>query len=136
MNFFSLKQEERLSPSETSIQKNFYDQTNVTRVLAMVRERIDNFYSQGDVVDVMHTVFTQFLGENFNVSFSSGIVDKLNDAVVAQVRRRKMASNKASKISRKVGFETNKIPGKFLPRPSFSLESEDEDRGKVSYEFI
>ena len=102
----------------------------------MVRESVDNFYSQGDVVDVMHAVFTQFLGENFNVSFSHRIVNGLNDSVVAQVRRRKMASNKASKISRKVGFETNKIPVNFLPRPSFSLESEDEDRGKVSYEFI
>lgn len=136
MSYFSLKEEERLSPSETAIQKNFYEQANITRVLRMVHESVDNFYSQGDVVDAMHDVFIQWLGENFHVSNTHGIVDRMNDAVVERVRRRKMASNKASQISRRVGFETNKIPSTILPRASFSLESEDEDRGKVSYEFI
>lgn len=127
MNFFALKQDERLSPSETSIQNKFYDHENISRVLHMVHESVDNFYSQGNVVDVMHDVFTQMLGENVNVRNFDGIVGRMNDAVVERVRDRKMASNRASQISRRVGFETNKIPSKFLPRASFSLEEEDEE---------
>ena len=132
MNFFALNLEERLSPSEIVLQNQFKDQGNVDRVVHVVHETVDSLLTHGEVVDVMHDVFTQFLGENFNVSFSHGIVDKLNNDVVEKVRRRKMASNKASQISRRVGFETSKIPGRILPRASFSLESE-EDRG---FEFI
>lgn len=133
MNFFSLNLDERLSPSEIVLQNQFKDQANVDRVVLVVHETVDKFLTHGEVVDVMHDVFTQFLGENFNVSFSHGIVDRLNNEVVASVRRRKMASNKASQISRRVGFETSKIPGRILPRASFSVESENQDRG---FEFI
>lgn len=133
MNFFSLSLNERLSPSEIVLQNQLKDKANVERVVLVIHETVDKFVTHGEVVDVMHDVFTQFLGENFNMNFSHGLVDRLNKEVVEEVRRRKMASNKASQISRRVGFETSKIPSRMLPRASFSLESEDEDKG---FEFV
>lgn len=101
----------------------------------MVRETVGETYSHGHVVDVMHEVFTQFLGGRNGLN-SVDIIDRINIAVANKVLNRKMASNKASQISRRVGFETSKIPKTFMPRASFSLESEDEVKGKVSFEFI
>lgn len=131
MNFFSLSLDERLSPSEIVLQNKLKDPTNVGRVVLVIHEMVDKFVTHAEVVDVMHDVFTQFLGNNFNSSFSNGIVDRLNKEVVEEVRRRKISSNKASQISRRVGFETSKIPARMLPRASFSIEA--EDRG---FEFI
>lgn len=131
MSYFSLKADERLSPSEIVVQKQFFDRDNVHRVHRRVQQTVDNFYTSGDVADVMHNVFTQYLGANFNTSIPRGIVDRLNDAVVELVQNQKISSKKASQISRKVGFETSKIPTRILPRASFSVETE-----KVSLDFI
>lgn len=133
---YSLKLEEPLSPSETVVQRQLFDKSNINRVVVMVRDSVGELYSHGHVVDVMHEVFTQILGGKEGLGNSGDIVQRFNSAVVKKVLNRKMASNKASMISRRVGFETNKIPATMLPRASFSLESEDEERGKVSYEFI
>lgn len=85
----------------------------------------------------MDEVFTRTLGGKNGVgSKDDGIINKMNSDVVAQILKRKVASNQASKVSRRVGFENSKIPAAILPRASFSLESEDEDRGKVSYQFM
>lgn len=126
MNFFSLQSEERLSPSEIILQRDFFGDSNVDVLLSTVRKTVDNLYSGGDVADIMHDVFTTFLGENFNASASRQVVSTLNERVVASIKRRKMFSKKASQISRKVGFETSKIPTKIMPRASFSLESEND----------
>lgn len=133
MSFFSLKQEERLSTSETLIKDKFYHHDNITRVHLAVHRQINNSYSQGDVVDVMHSVFTQALGENFNMKFETGVVDRLNAKVVERIRALKSASDKALLTSRRVGFETSKIPATFLPRASFSVE---KDSFEDSFEFI
>lgn len=129
MSFFSLKREERLSTSETLIKDKFYNHDNITRVHLAVHRHINNSYSQGDVVDAMHHVFTQTLGDNFNMKYESGVVDRLNAKVVDRIRTRKIASDKALLTSRRVGFETSKIPATFLPRASFSVE-------KDSFEFM
>ena len=134
---YSLRLEERLSPSEKVIQRLFFGEENIDKVVSMVHVSVDKFLSRGDVVDVMHDLFTRKLGENSRgLRNSHGVIDEINATVVATMLRQKKASNKASQISRRIGFETNKIPVQLLPRASFSLESEDEDRGKVSYMFM
>lgn len=125
---YSLKLDEQLSPSETVLQTRFFDKENTKTVVRMVHQTVDNSITHGDVVDVMHDVFTHFLGRKNGVEGT--VVDEINAAVVAKIVRRKTTSNQASKISRRVGFETNKIPSQFLARPSFSLESDK------SYTFI
>lgn len=134
---YPLKLDERLSPSEIVVQNRFFSQANINHAVLMVRETVDYFYSHGDVYDAMYEVFTRTLGEKNGVSSKDdGIINKMNSAVVAQILKRKVASNQASKVSRRVGFENSKIPTAILPRASFSLEAEDEDRGKVSYQFM
>lgn len=100
----------------------------------MVREKVDSSLSQGHVVDTMHDVFTRALGGQD--SLDVGLIDKINAEVVTLASQRKARSDQASKLSRRVGFERSKIPSSILPRASFSLEADDEDRGKVSYMFI
>lgn len=103
----------------------------------MVREKVDSSLSQGHVVDTMHDVFTRALGGQDGVDgVNVGIIDKINAEVVTLASQRKARSDQASKLSRRVGFERSKIPSTILPRASFSLEADDEDRGKVSYMFI
>lgn len=134
---YPLKLDERLSPSEIVVHKRFFSQANISHAALMVRESVDNSYSHGDVYDAMCEVFTRTLGGKNGVgSKDGGIINEMNSDVVAQILKRKLASNQASKVSRRVGFENSKIPAAILPRASFSLESEDEDRGKVSYEFM
>ncbi len=130
---YSLKLDERLSPSEILVQDKFFSRSNTNRVTQMVREKVDSSYSQGRVVDTMHDVFTRALGGKTGVGSD---INKINAEVVAQALQRKVSSDQASKISRRVGFERNKVPTTMLPRASFSLESEDEGRGKVSYTFM
>lgn len=132
---YPLKLDERLSPSEIVVQNRFFSQANINHAVLMVRESVDSSYSHGDVYDAMYEVFTRTLGGKNGVK-DDGVVNKMNSDVVAQCLERKVASNQASKVSRRVGFENSKIPAAILPRASFSLESEDEDRGKVSYEFM
>lgn len=134
---YPIKLDERLSPSEIVVQNRFFSQANINHAVLMVRESVDTSYSHGDVYDAMDEVFTQTLGSKNGVGTADdGIINKMNSDVVAQILKRKLASNQASKVSRRVGFENSKIPAAILPRASFSLESEDEDRGKVSYQFM
>ena len=124
---YPVKLDERLSPSEIAVQNRFFSQANINHTVLMVRESVDSSYSHGDVYDTMYEVFTRTLGGRNGVN-----VNNMNEDVVAQFSKRKVASNQASKVSRRVGFENSKIPAAILLRASFSLESEDEDR----YEFM
>lgn len=124
---YSLKSE-LVSPVEKMLKEKFFSNLNTTTVVGMVHSRVSSQFSRGEIVDVMHTVFTHMLGSN-----QLNSVEELNAAVVQDMFRRKNSSDKASFVSRKVGFERNKIPSNILPRASFSLESEDENMGYILF---
>ena len=126
---YSLKIDERLSPSEIVVQTDFFSQANINHLVLMVRGSVDSSYSHGDVHDAMDEVFTRTLGSRRD----DVVISNMNSDVVALMLKRKVASNQASKISRRVGFENGKIPATILPRASFSLQSEEEEKG---YEFL
>lgn len=126
---YSLNQDELVSPAEKRIKEAFFHKTNVDTVTRDVHSKIDARISRGCVVDSMHCVFVNMLGHNELIS-----IDQLNSNTVQEVFRKKTNSDKASQISRRVGFERSKIPTTILPRPSFSVETDDENvHGDTGY---
>ena len=126
---YSLNQDELVSPQEKRLKDLFFLKGNVDRIVDEVHSRVDPEASRGCVVDTMHCVFTNMLGHNQILS-----LDQLNTSVVQHLFRMKVSSDKASSVSRSVGFERSKIPSRMLPRPSFSMEDDDEDvHGDIGY---
>ena len=129
---YSLNQDELVSPQEKRLKEMFFVQSNVNRIVEESNSRVDPAISHACVVDTMHCVFTNMLGHNQILSIS-----QLNTSVVQELFRRKVSSDKASAVSRSVGFERSKIPSRMLPRPSFSMEDDDKDvHGDIGYTFF
>lgn len=119
---FGLSSYERLTPSEKRLQEQFFSTTNTANLVAMVRARVDDRATDGDVVDLMHEIFTKALGGKTKVDNTA----TLNKEVISTLTHRLQSSREASLRSRRIGFETHKIPSTILPRASFSIEPERE----------
>jgi hypothetical protein len=122
---FRVKLDEQLSPSELRVRNDFFSKQNTQKVVALVHGSVDRYLTDGSIVDVMHEVFTQSLGQKNGLVGTT--LAALNDLVSSTILSRQRASASASIRSRRVGFETSKIPTTILPRPSFSYKSDDDD---------
>lgn len=122
---FRLTVDEQLTPSELSIREEFFSKNNIKNVVTLVHGTIDRYVTQGRIVDVMHEIFTQALGQKNGLVGTS--IDTLNASVSSTILLRQQASLAASVRSRRVGFETSKIPTTILPRASFNPESGNDD---------
>lgn len=126
---YSLKQDYTMvSPLEKKRRHDFFENGNVNSVVLDVHSRVDSEISRTTIVESMHCVFTNMLGRNQLLG-----LNVLNENVVQELIRKKASSDKFSLVSRKVGFESSKIPTNILPRPSFSLEKEDENMGYILF---
>lgn len=126
---YPLKVDERLTPSEQALHDFFFRADNAAQLLRAVHARVDAGISHAALIDAMHDIFTEGIGgSSRNISVAT-----LRTDVVNRLLHKKNMSNRASALSRRVGFERSKIPTQILPRASFSLPSEDEAKGKVSF---
>ena len=126
---YSLNQDELVSPVEKRLKETFFEKSNVDTVVMEVHSKVDTRISRTCIVDNMHCVFVNMLGYNEILN-----IQQLNANVVQEIFRKKTNSDKASQISRRVGFERSKIPTTILPRPSFSVETDDENvHGDIGY---
>ena len=114
---YSLKQDYTMvSPLEKKKRDEFFEKGNVDSIVLDVHSQVDSDISSATIVESMHCVFTNMLGRNQVLE-----LNVLNENVVRELIRKKASSDKFSLVSRKVGFESSKIPTNILPRPSFSL---------------
>lgn len=104
--------EEKLSYTEDCFFKEFFKHENIQNIVQMTG------MPDRDVIDFMYDAFTHELGMGNITSVFS--IAKLNQITADKVSRARKGSATAMKNSRRVGFEQNRIPKSFLPRPVFS----------------
>lgn len=126
---YSVKHEERLSPSEKILREEFLSDSNKRLLYKSVSENVSSTITYGTVTDFMCDVFTESL------HLGPILVDDLNRIVLEKIVKVHNASVSESSRRRELSFVKHNIPGSFVPRPSFVIEDDDEERGKFTIEF-
>lgn len=121
----SLDIDEAMTPKEKVVKEEFLSKENSLRVFGSAQRHVNPTISYSNVVDAMHKEFTQGLGGSAPVS-----VPSLNQTTIDNLSISYTKHIVAMHQTRRVGFDTSKIPSNMLPRPSFNLQEDDEATGK------
>lgn len=133
VNFSLTKRtDELLRPTEKILLAEFDSPTNQKLVFKTVQSEIDPRASFRGVMDHMRVVFRSSIAHDTLPS-----VDEMNDAVYRKVSSEIESSrlNQERFVNRV--YENSNVPTSFLPRPSMTLERDEDDeaRGKYTIEF-
>lgn len=133
VNFSLTKRtDEMLRPTEKVLLESFNSRTNQQLVFKTVKAQIDSGASFRGVMDHMRVVSRISIAHNTLPS-----VDEMNDEVYrrfsSELERSRLNQERfASRV-----FDNSNVPRSFLPRPSMTLERDEDDdaRGKYTIEF-
>lgn len=133
VNFSLTKRtDELLRPTEKTLLDEFNSTINQQLVFKTIQTNIDPRISFREVMDQMRVVFRSSIVHDRLPS-----VEEMNENVYkkisADVERSRLAQERF--VSRV--YENNNVPKSFLPRPSMTLERDEDDeaRGKYTIEF-
>jgi len=113
---------ENLSPLEKLLRERFLSKDNKDVVYRMVQSQIDPMVTYGNVTDAMYECFERSL---FLVLDT---VKEMNDVFIQKFAQKRKTSLEAMSRSRDRGFVKSNIPSNFLPRPSFNLQENSNDK--------
>jgi len=113
---------ENLSPIEKILRTKFLSKENMDVVYRMVQENIDPMVTYGNVTDAMYESFEKSL---FLVLDTVG---EMNTVFMKNFAEKRKTSMDAMSRSRDRGFVKSNIPSNFLPRPSFNLQDNSNDK--------
>lgn len=113
---------ENLSPIEQQLRSKFLSNENKDVVFRQVQESIDSMVSYGNVTDAMYESFERSL------FLTLGTVGEMNNEFLRTFAGKRKTAMQAMSRSRERGFAKSNIPSTFLPRPSFNLQDDSNDR--------
>lgn len=131
---FSLtkRTDELLRPTEKILLESFNSTTNQQLVFKTAQTRIHPGTSFRGVMDQMKIVSRSSIAHDTLPS-----VEEMNDEVYRRVSSEVESSRLSQERFANRVFENSNVPKSFLPRPSMTLDrdEDDEDRGKYTIEF-
>jgi len=113
---------ENLSPVEKILRTRFLSDENKAVVYQKVQQVVDPMITYGNVVDAMYESFERSLFLVLNT------VDEMNAVFIKSFSDKRKTSLIAMARSRERGFVKSNIPSNFLPRPSFNLQDNSNDK--------
>lgn len=133
VNFSLTKRtDELLRPTEKILLQSFNSTTNQQLVFKTVQTQVDSRASFRGVMDQMRVVSRSSIVHDTLPS-----VEEMNDEVYRKVSSEVESSRLSQERFANRVFENNNVPKSFLPRPSMTLERDEDDeaRGKYTIEF-
>lgn len=133
VNFSLTKRtDELLRPTEKTLLAEFNSMTNQQLVFKTVQSQINPRVSFREVMDKMRVVFRSSI-----VNDTLPSVEEMNNTVYQKVSSDVERSRLTQERFVNRVYENSNVPKSFLPRPSMTLERDEDDeaRGKYTIEF-
>ena len=113
---------DNLSPFEKRLREQFISRSNQSVVFSSAQQNVDPLITFGTVVDEMYDTFTA------NLHLSPHSVEILNSRTISTLIRKRDMNNNATVRTRERDFTRSKLPTDFLPRASFRLQENSDDK--------
>ena len=121
-NYSLAEDGDNLSLFEKKLRSQFLSKSNQSVVFSVAQRNVDPLITFGTVVDQMYESFTG------NLHLSPHSVESLNSSTIGSLIRKRDLSNSATIRIRERDFARSKIPSNFLPRASFKLQEDSDDK--------
>ena len=113
---------DNLSPFEKRLRTQFTSKSNQSIVFSSAQKNVDPLITFGNVVDEMYDTFTA------NLHLSPHSVELLNSRTISTLIRKRDLHNNSTIRTRERDFTRSKLPSDFLPRASFRLQEDSDDK--------